>query len=166
MHPAAFRWVQRALADLPPRRSVVEIGSRDLNGSVRPLFGDAAYLGIDLYPGYGVDLVADAVVFAPDAPVDTVVCCEVLEHACNPAALCRAAYTWLHPSGVFLVTAAGEGRPVHSGIDGEPRLLDGEVYANISAGQLADWLAPFGEAVAIVVDREAHDIYGFAVKSA
>ena len=36
---------------------VLEIGSLDINGSTRSFFSDGDYLGIDVAPGAGVDLV-------------------------------------------------------------------------------------------------------------
>lgn len=84
MHAQALTYVQEAVASLPkPPRCVVEIGGRDINGSVRPLFGDAAYTATDIAPGRGVDVVADGATYTPDEAPDCVVCCEVLEHAAN-----------------------------------------------------------------------------------
>src|SRR5208283_1437369 len=63
---------------------VLEVGSMDINGSIRPAFGDASeYIGIDLTPGPGVDRVMSAHDLDQAWPAgwfDTVVCCEMLEH--------------------------------------------------------------------------------------
>lgn len=163
MHESAYSFVERTLADLPPRRSVVEIGSRWVNGGITGLLNGAAYTGLDLYPGEGVDVVADALTWAPPAPVDTVICCEVLEHAAEPAALCRAAYDWLAPGGVLILTAASPERPPHSGIDGGS-LREGESYRGVTEADLAAWLAPFGGGFGIVRDPHAGDIYAVAAK--
>ena len=64
MHVEAYDWVAesfRGWRDTHPgvEYKVLEIGSLDINGSVRPLFEDAEYyLGIDMQEGPGVDLVA------------------------------------------------------------------------------------------------------------
>lgn len=63
--------------------NVLEIGSLNVNGSVRECFSDAhQYIGIDARPGPGVDEVANAHeiggMFA--APFNTIVCMEMLEH--------------------------------------------------------------------------------------
>ena len=36
---------------------VLEVGSLDINGSVRPIFTDCEYVGLDLGPGPGVDVI-------------------------------------------------------------------------------------------------------------
>ncbi len=165
MHQEAFQFVQRYAAMLPGRHSVCELGSRDVNGSVRPLFASAAcYLGIDTAPGPGVDLVADAADGRPQdgQRFDTVVSTECLEHTSAADKVCQTAYEILDVGGVFLVTAAGVMRAPHSGVDGG-RLRAGEWYANITAADLREWLKPF--AVALVDDfSRTGDIYAFAVQ--
>lgn len=145
MHLAAYDYVAKQVAEYGPFLSVVEFGGRDINGSVRPLFGDASYLVIDIEPGPGVDVVADAA-SVPLEGFDCVVCCEVLEHAPNAAKLVQAARKALRDGGVFLMTCAGEGRAPHSAVDGAG-LRMGEHYANVSRSDLDTWLqqACFGD---------------------
>jgi SAM-dependent methyltransferase len=147
MHPPVYEYVADAVAAHGPFATVVEIGARDVNGSVRPLFGDCEYVGIDIRPGPGVDVVADAESFVT-ADADCVVCTEVLEHAPNAEAICRNALSWLRPGGVFIVTAAGPGRRPHSAIDEQPIRRD-EHYANVSFADLSSWLA---EASTVSID--------------
>lgn len=114
MHESVLAWVAgqvhaRGLAAL----DVIELGSYDVNGSVRPLFvGD--YTGIDMRPGPGVDLVAMShAVPKPDRCVDVVVCCEMLEHDPNPPATFATAARLLRPGGVMLITTRSPGYPLH-----------------------------------------------------
>lgn len=160
MHTEAKRFVSSMLGQLPPRQSVIEIGSRDINGSVRDLFGGLPYLGLDIQGGRGVDLVIDATDYTPDAPVDTVVCCEVLEHVAHPARLIEAAARFLAPDGVLLLTAATDPRRPHSAVDGAG-LRDGEHYQNISRAQLRRWLEASFDTFDITVDPRG-DIYAVA----
>jgi hypothetical protein len=136
MHVAAHRYVRRAILTYGPWATVVEIGSLNINGSIRRLFGDCRYTGLDLVPGPGVDVVTEATTWTPIQPVGCVVCCEVLEHAPNAPGLVAAASKWLHPGGHLIVTCAGPGREPHSAIDGGP-LRDGEHYQNLGADRLA-----------------------------
>src|SRR5205085_1918817 len=96
-----------------------------------PLFLGAAYTGLDLNAGRGVDVVADGTDWQPDEPVDCVVCCECLEHAPDPDAVLANALAMLAPGGVCIVTAAGPTRAPHSGIDGGA-LREGECYTPIT----------------------------------
>lgn len=130
MHNEAYGWVaEHATGE---RVAVLDIGGRNINGSVKALFPAAdPYLSLDLFEGPGVDIVADASTWQPDRLYDVVVCCEVFEHTDKWPAILRTAMKALCQGGLFVATMAGPGRPVHSGIDGAGRLLDGEHYANI-----------------------------------
>lgn len=141
MHPEAFGYVAGVVAELGPWGRVVEFGGRDVNGSVRSLFGDATYCSIDLVGGAGVDVVGDAVE-VPLAGWDVVVCCEVLEHAVEPERLVVAARGALRDGGVFVVTCAGPGRAPH-GADGGG-LRPGEHYRNVAPADLHGWLVGAG----------------------
>lgn len=140
MHPAAFYWVTEMVTDYGPFDSVIEIGSRDVNGSVRSLFGDIPYTGLDLYEGPSVDWVGDAAIYKPPEPVGCVVCCETLEHAPNWKQLVKAGASWLRDGGHLIVTCAGPGRKAHSAIDGSYNVRDGEHYGNVSPEELAEAL--------------------------
>jgi SAM-dependent methyltransferase len=145
--------------------SAVEIGGRDINGGIRDLVSAVDYTAIDLYPGIGVDIVADATQWKPDEPVDLVVCCEVLEHAPDPRAIVEAALSWLKPRGLLLLTCATDPRAPHSTHDGGP-VRDGEHYGNIDPEDLMRWLREAGawglEGMPTVSDYNAGDLYASA----
>ena len=63
-----MKWVERVARKIGPQgKRVLEVGSYDVNGSVRPLFeGAKQYIGIDSRPGPGVDLVMSARSFVED----------------------------------------------------------------------------------------------------
>ena len=152
MHEAAFQWVAQFATSSP--FDVLDLGGRDLNGSVRSLFPNATtYRVLDILPGDGVDIVADASTWEPDQQYDLVVCCETFEHTAVWPGICRTAFKALKSHGTFIVTTAGPGRPPHSGIDGEFRLHPGEHYANIPAFELERVLNETGF-TDIVVDSQ------------
>lgn len=161
MHREAYTYVQ-TMAPQRPRGLVLEIGGRNINGSIRELFAGDAYVSVDVRNGSGVDVVADGATFTPATRPSTVVCCEVLEHTPKAEAICKHAHDILLPGGMFIVTTAGMGRASHSGIDGGP-LRDGEYYRNVSKNDLARWLKPF-EKVTIDTNSQSHDIYATAFK--
>lgn len=161
MHDAARRFV-RSIAPLI-RGAVCEIGSRNVNGSVRYLFtGATQYVGVDSREGPGVDIVADGATWDGDGQqFDAVVCCEVLEHTADAATVCGNMLKLLRPGGVAIVTVAGPGREPHSAIDGGP-VRDGEHYRNVSRLDLSVWFA--GASALAVDDRTLGDIYAVVVK--
>ncbi len=162
MHPGAFEFVSRFATHEP--LSVLEIGSRDINGSVRCHFPGASWTGLDLYPGPSVDIVTNALDYMPESLADMIVCCEVFEHAANWAEIITHAATWLRPAGRILITCAGPGRDPHSAIDGG-ELHPDEHYANISQDQMAEELHYAGF-IQIDVSGNEHwrDTYATAIR--
>lgn len=100
-------------------RRVLEVGSRDVNGSVRRMIqtrAPAAYLGVDIVEGPGVDRVCDAAglvaAFGPDS-FDVVVTTEMLEHAKDWQAAIANMIGVLRPGGVLVVTTRSPGFGYH-----------------------------------------------------
>lgn len=133
MHQAAREYVSRYATDAMV--SVIEIGSRNINGTIRDLFPRAQWMGLDLQDGFCVDHVCDATSYQPMLPVDLVICCEVLEHAADWMSLIEAGASWLAPGGRLIVTCAGPGRTPHSAHDGGD-LRANEHYCNITTEAL------------------------------
>jgi SAM-dependent methyltransferase len=162
VHAEAYAFVASVATVLVGVKTAVEIGSRDINGSVRELFPGTAYTGLDLIPGPGVNVVADASTWRPLARVDLVVCCEVLEHARAAALLVENMIAMLAPGGHLIVTCAMPPRPPHSGIDGN-RLRPSEWYLNVRPGELHDWVD--GMAIQrLETHKQRGDLYLWATK--
>jgi SAM-dependent methyltransferase len=116
-HLAQRAFVDIVARNLPSRfehSKVLEIGSLDINGSVRQFFRNCDYVGIDVAPGKGVDVVCQAQDYAaPSDSFDHVISCESMEHNphwartfANMVRLCR-------PGGLVVMTCATVGRPEH-----------------------------------------------------
>ncbi len=151
MHPEAFAWVSRYRRSDPV--AVLELGGRDVNGSVRALFPSAdPYRTLDIAPGVGVDIVADAADWVPDRDYDVVVCTEVFEHTPRWPDICRTAFAALVPGGLFVATMAGPQRPPHSAVDG-CALRAGEYYGNVRPADLRAALCAAGF-VDVTVDEQ------------
>lgn len=162
MHREAYEYVKGITSQIEPPETVIEIGSYDVNGSVRDLFPDAEYTGIDVRPGRGVDVVADGATYKHPAPVQAVVCCEALEHAENADAVMRNAYKLLDSTGIFIMTAAGPTRGAHGNDGGH---VGNEFYRNIDRETLTGWLEDAGFTdYYIDEDTRAGDIYAVAYK--
>lgn len=94
----------------------LEIGSRNINGSVRMLFTNTHYCGIDLNAGRGVDIVSDAVCAPfPNETFDIVVCCEVLEHSPVPDMIIASAHRLLREDGILILIRALTSRLARGG---------------------------------------------------
>lgn len=163
MHVAAYRAVSSRLQAVDPPVCVVEFGSKNINGSVRPLFRGAAFTGVDVVAGPDVDVVADAASFTPEVAPDCVVCCEVLEHAENAQAIIKNAVRILRPGGLVIVTCASDGRQPHSAVDGGA-LREGEFYRNVPPSLLASWLADAGAVGEVEHSADNGDVYASARK--
>jgi len=144
LHEQAYDWVARQVASVAtPTPTVLEIGSLDINGSVRPLFPHAShYHGLDLVGGAGVDEVADASRWSPPRTYDVVVSAEVLEHAPTWREILTMMWTATAPGGLLLMTCATDPRAPHSAVDGLDVRPD-EHYENVPARALralvAEW---------------------------
>lgn len=97
---------------------VLEVGSYNVNGSIRTAFepGAAGYVGIDISPGPGVDRVLwsheiDRV--WPPCTFDTVLCCETLEHDPKPWVTVAQMHAVLKPGGTLFVSTPTFGFPLH-----------------------------------------------------
>jgi SAM-dependent methyltransferase len=111
---------------------VLEVGSCNVNGSVRELF-PTPYTGIDIVQGPGVDIVVeDGSIPFEDETFATVVSTEMLEHALDPVFAFMEMVRVLKPGGILLVTARGNGFPRHNPPD-RWRLMPGTLRA-LAAG--------------------------------
>lgn len=158
MHRSAWQWVAANVPDEPG--SVVEVGSRDVNGSVRHLFWNAtSYIGVDLVDGPGVDVACDFITYKPKGKVRTVVSCEVLEHCEHWRDLVGHAAEIMAKGGTLILTAACPPRAPH-GVDGGE--VGGEWYQNVAPGDLEDVLTAHFSEHRIEVDADNGDVRAVA----
>lgn len=161
-----MRFIANILDMSIPPRWVLDLGSYDVNGSPRGLFGpEVEYIGIELRPGPGVDIVADAATWRPASPVDWVICSSLLEHTPLAAEILDNAARMLAPGGLLVLTVPSIGWPPH-GNDGGP--VGREYYHGVTRIELHRWLtrsfAPFcildsgdGQLFALAVPKERGD---------
>lgn len=80
-HPAQLEFIEITKSIFPEMfvgLKVLEIGSLDINGSVRSFFDNCDYTRLDIAPGRGVDVVCEGQKYdAPSASFDVVLSCEV-----------------------------------------------------------------------------------------
>lgn len=104
--------VKRKFPEYFTEKRVLEIGSLDINGSVRQFFDNCTYIGVDLGEGKGVDLVAkgEDLTFADDS-FDVSISCECFEH--NPEYIKTFNNMIRMTKGLVIMTCATTGRPEH-----------------------------------------------------
>lgn len=154
------------LAKYPPRKCVVEFGSKDINGNVNDLFKKGTtYIGIDILEGPNVNVVADASTWVPPAElaIDCVLSLGMLEHTPLGQQLTANAYKILQPHGIYLAMAAHTW-PIHSGIDGMPRLIGNEYYKNVSLEEMLSWMSSSFGIGNYGVTVSENDLYVWAEK--
>ena len=165
MHLEAFdylRMIRGRFRDVS-RLHILEFGAHDVNGSPRGLFeGCAEYVGIDPWPGLGVDVVARAQDYSNPEHFDVVITAETLEHDPDPVWQLKSAWDALKGGGKLILTAAAPPRLPHR-CDGSVGDLQGEYYANVDPMELRRWLGDWLY-VDIIHDRNHGDVYVTAVK--
>jgi SAM-dependent methyltransferase len=91
----------------------LEIGSLNINGTVRNAFTSNEYVGVDVGSGTGVNVVISGHEYDSDKPFDCCISCECFEHNpfwketfLNMVRLCAS-------GGLVIFTCATTGRPEH-----------------------------------------------------
>jgi SAM-dependent methyltransferase len=80
--------------------TVLDVGSYDLNGCLRPIFDKHTYIGCDLTEGSNVDVVQAGPYALPNGPWDVIVSASMFEHCPNPFLMVHEMYRVLKPGGL------------------------------------------------------------------
>lgn len=116
-HPEQFEFVQKVKSNFSfyfAAKNVLEVGSLNINGSIRPMFLQCNYIGLDLDIGPGVDVVCAGQDFnAPDNTFDTVFSTECFEHNPHWEETFRNMIRMTKKSGLVFFTCATTGRKEH-----------------------------------------------------
>jgi len=121
MYRSVKQFIKICTEELPLAEPVYEFGSYRVEGqnelaNLRALFPNKQYIGSDIRPGPGVDMILDVQKIAlPDESAGTVVCCEVFEHITDPQSAIREIYRILKPGGTAIISS-----PMHYHIHEEP----------------------------------------------
>ncbi|HEY5907931.1 MAG TPA: methyltransferase domain-containing protein, partial [Vicinamibacteria bacterium] len=119
-HPSVHAFVRAELdtSEIAGRR-ILEVGSRDVNGTVRPFLvslGARDYVGVDMVQGPGVDRVCDVADLAREfagEPFEVVVTTEMLEHVRDWRTAIHNLKRVVAPGGLLVITTRSYGFPYH-----------------------------------------------------
>lgn len=106
--------VRNKFPDFFKNKKILEIGSLNINGTVRDFFSDCEYIGIDVAPGKDVDIVCQGQEYdAPDESFDLVVSFECFEHNPEWIATFKNMHRMCKKDGLVLMSCASGARPEH-----------------------------------------------------
>lgn len=162
MHDEAMQYLLKIAATMQLEdKTVLEIGSYDVNGSPRSAFGKAVrYVGIDKTPGPGVDVVSDGRIYDGKEEFDLCISTEAMEHDPEPWVIIQCAWRSLKSGGKIVLTAAAPPRHPHS-CGGGP--VGGEYYTNIFPEYLSYMLKEWKD-INVEYNRAHGDVYAIATK--
>ena len=163
MHDSVLKWFAETLAieDIQGRR-VLEVGSYDVNGSVRPTveaLEPRIYVGVDQSEGPRVDVVCKATDLAArfgSKSFDVVISTEMLEHVEDWRPVMTNMVDVLGDGGWMYLTTRGPGFPYH------PYPIDRWRY---TVDAMADILDRCGlEPIVVTPDPQAAGVFAIAHK--
>lgn len=154
MHEQARTWLSATRGKISDTGKVLEIGSYDHNGTCRDYYqsSDRTYVGVDIIPGKGVDVVGDInderfrdFLISQYGTFQTIMSTETLEHTpAKPLLFSMLNLLDTDASSCRLVlTCANKARPEHS-YDGT-LLKEGEYYGNVSEQEVVDWIREYAD---------------------
>lgn len=124
--------------------SILEVGSRTVNGEVRAIFepSSSTYIGVDIEEGPGVDLILDACSLTKKFPLenfDAVITTEMLEHCHDWRTALLEIMKVLKPGGHLLLTTRSPGFDLHGYPDDHNRFSMDDIKNIFSpAGNILD----------------------------
>ena len=170
-----FKSVKTLFPEYFKNKTVLDVGSMDINGNNRYLFEDCEYTGLDIGHGRNVDIVCPVHVYTQivDLTYNVVISGEMLEHDQYWKQSLNAMFKLVKPGGLLLISAAGTGRPEHGTINSEPSNshFTHYYYKNItkkmilSALRLKIFLNPSFSFYRIVENDIDKDIYFVGIKN-
>ena len=174
-HYQQREFVQRLKNKLPQyfrNQKVLEIGSLNINGTIRDFFNDCNYIGIDVGFGPNVDIVCEGQSYnAPDESYDVICSAECFEHNPHWMETFKNMIRLCKEGGLVFFTCATDGRAEHgtrrtTPLD-SPLTIDigWDYYRNLNESDFTnnlDFNSYFKE-YGFEVNEESHDLYFWGI---
>jgi len=175
-HPEQQRFFEQ-LAILFPDHfidnvNVLEIGSQDINGTVRDFFQpDANYLGLDLGIAKGVDwTIPGELIELPDQWARVCISTECFEHAATWPQILLNMIRITQENGLLILSIAGHGRAGHGTLDSdlESSPWTTSYYKNLGPDDITEKirLGHYFKCHGFQVNSEAGDTYFWGIRTA
>jgi ubiquinone/menaquinone biosynthesis C-methylase UbiE len=170
-HMQQFRFVESVKNKFPEyfsNKKVLEVGSLDINGSIRKYFTDCDYTGVDLGPGKAVDIVAkgEELDFA-DSTFDVAVSCECFEHNEHWKETFLNMIRMTNSEGLVFFSCATTGRKEHGTRRTNPTSspFTGDYYRNLTEEDFQSLeLDRYFTEYYFSVDHSHHDLFFYGIK--
>lgn len=148
-HPQQKEFVQEVKDKFPQffdSKNVLEIGSYNINGTMRDFFTNCNYVGVDVMEGHSVDVVCKGHEYnAADESFNVCLSCECFEHDPYWEKTFANMYRLLEVGGLLFFTCASTGRPEHGTLNERPQdsLASGvpemaNYYRNLTSNDFID----------------------------
>jgi hypothetical protein len=170
MHLEAYNGFQKMLnMSLVPRMDLIyglDVGGRNVNGSVRDQLPGVLWTGLDIVAGPDVNIVVDAsstTEWDIEPLYDIVIATELFEHTSVWRDIIKNMMYSLRFNGkqLFIATCASTGRQRH-GASGEPLPPPGEWYQNVTKDELEDELSKWFTTYHVEYNPMPGDCYMYA----
>jgi hypothetical protein len=175
-HQQQFDFIQRLKLQYPTHffnKKVLEVGSLNINGTIRIFFTECDYLGIDVGPGNDVDLVCEGQrLDYPNETYDTVGSCECFEHNPYWVETFNNMYRLTKSTGLVFMSCATTSRGEHGTTRTSPQdspltVTNGwEYYKNLTEQDFRKYIdidSMFSE-YEFQVGAPHHDLYFYGIK--
>ena len=171
-HLQQFRFVELVKDRFPDffrEKKILEIGSLDINGSIRRYFEKCEYLGVDLGQGKGVDIVSkgEDLTF-PDETFDVAVSCECFEHNEKWKETFLNMVRMTKAGGLVFFSCATTGRREHGTRRTNPSSspFTGDYYKNLTEDDF-DFIKSdkLFKVYRFSVDDTHHDLFFYGIKT-
>jgi SAM-dependent methyltransferase len=153
-------------------KRVLEVGSLNLNGSVREFFADCDYVGLDVGEGRDVDVVCAGEDYGEKSGAfDVVISCEAMEHNVQWRKTWLNMVRLLKDDGLLILTCATAGRRQHGTEQYNPGdsplslQKSGNYYQNLTEQDFRSVLVveSWFSVSSFFVDHCAYDLYFFGL---